>query len=141
MSIKKIASLPVDEFTTPNLITLPTTTSLTDVWTTMEEKNIRHIVITDTQNEVCGIISDRDVRMFNQSDLLSGLEAQDIMHTPVFTVRSGTPLSVVALEMSKNKYGSVLVYDDANQEFGIFTATDALNALVEILRGEAFEVE
>ena len=136
MSLKKYKTLAVDEFTTPDLIKVYTDASLLDVWNTMEEKGIRHVIVSDPSQNICGIISDRDVRMFSQSQLIADLKAKDIMHSPVFTVRSGTLLSQVALEMSQNKYGSALVYDDISGEYGIFTATDALNALVEILRGD-----
>lgn len=136
MSVKKYTSLTVDEFTTPDLIKVYKDASLLEVWNTMETKGIRHVIVSGRDQEVCGIISDRDVRMFSQSNLIADLKAQDIMHSPVFTVRSGTLLSKVALEMSKNKYGSALVYDEKTGEYGIFTATDALNALVEVLRGD-----
>ena len=39
------------------------------------------------------------------------------------------------LAMSKQKIGSAVV-SDHNEIVGIFTSTDALNALVEILRGQ-----
>lgn len=41
-----------------------------------------------------------------------------------------------AYEMSLNKIGSMVVVDDHGEVFGIFTTTDALNALIEIVRGE-----
>lgn len=46
------------------------------------------------------------------------------------------PLEEIALELSNRKFGSVLVYDRNDKFYGIFTATDALNALVEILRND-----
>ena len=43
-------------------------------------------------------------------------------------------LDEVALAMSEKKVGSVIVNDDEGRFYGIFTATDALNALVETVR-------
>jgi acetoin utilization protein AcuB len=50
------------------------------------------------------------------------------------TVNSQASLDVVAFEMSQNKIGSVLVNDENEKFLGIFTVTDALNALIEIAR-------
>jgi acetoin utilization protein AcuB len=52
------------------------------------------------------------------------------------TVNSQTSLDEVAFEMSKNKIGSVIVNDEEDKFLGIFTATDALNALIEIARDQ-----
>ena len=62
------------------------------------------------------------------------MRAADIMAAAPLTVRSTTPLDEVAYEMSDKKVGSVIVEDEDGQFLGIFTATDALNALVEIVR-------
>ena len=42
----------------------------------------------------------------------------------------------VILKMSEKKIGSVLVSDEQGNLQGIFTATDALDILIDILRGE-----
>jgi acetoin utilization protein AcuB len=42
-------------------------------------------------------------------------------------------LGEVALQLSSQKVGSALVLDESGEIYGIFTTTDALNALVEIL--------
>ena len=44
-------------------------------------------------------------------------------------------ISEVAMEMSSNKYGSAIILDNEGG-IGIFTSIDALNALIEIVRGE-----
>ncbi len=55
-----------------------------------------------------------------------------------YIVEPDVELEKVVFHMSKNKIGSAIVKFDggANTEFGIFTSTDALNALLEVLRGE-----
>jgi len=42
--------------------------------------------------------------------------------------------------LSNNKIGSALVLDTNDQVWGIFTTTDALNALVEVFYDEANEL-
>jgi acetoin utilization protein AcuB len=128
--------LRVEEFTTPNPITATENTSVEEMVQLMKENGIRHLPITRGE-QVVGIISDRDLKV------AMGLNAQerrliraaDIMVCEPVTVRSETTIDEVALEMSKNKIGSVIVNDSDDNFFGIFTATDALNALVEVVRG------
>ena len=63
-------------------------------------------------------------------------EAQDVMSKELLTASPETNLYDVALQMSQQKVGSTLVTDPTTDYMGIFTATDALNALVEVLRGD-----
>ncbi|MCE3014031.1 MAG: CBS domain-containing protein, partial [Proteobacteria bacterium] len=56
----------------------------------------------------------------------------DIMSTDPLVVRANDPLSEVAYLLSSSKVGSAIVMDENDEIFGIFTTTDALNALVEI---------
>jgi acetoin utilization protein AcuB len=62
------------------------------------------------------------------------VRAADIMATDPVAVTAGTPLDEVAYAMSDRKIGSVIVNEDTGEFLGIFTVTDALNALIEISR-------
>jgi acetoin utilization protein AcuB len=88
------------------------------------------------QNEkVVGIVSDRDIKVIAGLKMLekSFLTAADIMSPDPVSVDSSTMLDEVAFEMSEKKIGSVIVTE--NEELlGIFTVTDALNALIEAAR-------
>ena len=53
-----------------------------------------------------------------------------------YTVLPDTPLDEVVYNMSKQKIGSTIVKSDEDEYIGIFTSTDALNALLEVLRGD-----
>lgn len=128
-------SIPVEEFTTPDPVVLTEKASVDDLMQVMKNKGIRHIPIV-SDGKVVGVVSDRDVRVvmglnFQEKNLV---QARDIMTSNPFTVSSETPLEEVALEMSRQKIGSVIV-TEGNQLLGIFTVTDALNALIEISRG------
>ena len=128
-------NFPVEEFTTPNPITATEETQLEDLNLLMKENSIRHLPII-RGTEVVGVVSDRDLRM--ASGLTRGEKKQvracDIMATDPVTVSAGATLDEVALEMSKKKIGSVVVNDENDKFYGIFTVTDALNALIEIAR-------
>jgi acetoin utilization protein AcuB len=130
----KQLKIPVDEYTTPSPVTVDADTPMCDLIELMQDKEIRHIPVVSADAAI-GIISDRDVRMVMNVEGAQALRARDLMHADPFTVESGTSLEDVVFAMSKNKIGSAIVNDNGNI-VGIFTSTDALNALVEVLRGD-----
>lgn len=132
----KPISIKVEEFTTVNPITVSQEDSLDKVKTIMMEKDIRHLPVIDNGQPV-GIISNRDVNLTHRFDLNFKLKAKDIMTADPYTVSFEANLDDVAFEMSRNKYGSAIVMDNNDEVYGIFTSTDALNALIEVLRKEA----
>jgi acetoin utilization protein AcuB len=125
---------PVEEFTTPDPITAYEDTDLDTLSKIMKENEIRHVPIVRGR-EVVGIVSERDLRLVSGLDLRekSLVRASDIMARDPVAVDANTPLAEVAFEMSKRKIGSVIV-NEGSQFMGIFTATDALNALIELSR-------
>lgn len=128
-------TLPVEEFTTPNPITVAATSPVEEVADLMKKHGIRHLPVV-TGKAVVGIISERDVRvaanLSRKEKML--VRASDVMVAEPVTVSAGASLDDVAFEMSQNKIGSVLVNDENDEFLGIFTVTDALNALIEIAR-------
>lgn len=130
----KHLKIPVDEYTTPSPVTVDAATPMSDLIELMQNNEIRHIPVVSDERAI-GIISDRDVRMVMNVEGARSLRARDVMHADPFTVESGTSLEDVVFAMSKNKIGSAIVNDNGNI-VGIFTSTDALNALVEVLRGD-----
>ncbi len=125
--------ITVEEYTTPSPESVEITEKLPKIWQIMKDKGIRHILVKN-QNEIVGILSERDLTTFSQAEGFDKIEAQDVMSRDLVTVSPETPLYEVALKMSEEKIGSTIVCDPSNDFVGIFTATDALNALVEVLR-------
>jgi|SRR5690554_4389055 len=127
--------VPVEEFTTPDPIIAETGTSIDEVWRLMDRHGVRHLPVV-RDDEVVGVVSDRDVRVVLGLSAAEKLQVQaaDVMSTDLVTVTNDTPLDEVAYLMSNKKVGSVLVKDQAGDLVGIFTITDALNALIEIVR-------
>ncbi|MCB0379208.1 MAG: CBS domain-containing protein [Bdellovibrionales bacterium] len=132
----KLAELKVEEFTTPSPQSVHVTASLSEVWDLMTNEGIRHMLVRDDEGQVCGLLSERDVRTYSQAEDFEEIEAKDVMATDLFMATPDTKLYEVALEMSKNKFGCTVITDEDTGFIGIFTATDALNALVEVLRGD-----
>jgi acetoin utilization protein AcuB len=127
-------NLPVEEFTTPNPITASEDTGIEELKSIMSAEGIRHIPIL-RGSAVVGIVSERDIRVvsalaLNEKRLVT---AGDLMSPDPVTVDAETSLDEVAFQMSSLKIGSVVV-NEGNKLLGIFTVTDALNALIEISR-------
>lgn len=130
----KRLNLPVEEFTTPNPITTTEDTGIDELLSIMKKEGIRHIPIL-RGDKVVGIVSDRDIRVvsslaLNEKKLVT---ASDLMSPDPVTVDAETSLDEVALQMSSLKIGSVIV-NEGDRFLGVFTVTDALNALIEIIR-------
>lgn len=130
-------NVPVEAFTTPDPVMVPETASLDEMTELMEKHGVRHLPIV-RDGGVVGVVSDRDLRVARglSAERRNQVMASDIMATDPISVLADTPLDEVAFDMSERKIGSVLVYEESGEYLGIFTVTDALNALIEIVRGE-----
>src|SRR5690606_19143050 len=128
--------MTVDEFTTPEPVTATEDMTIDDLQLLMQEHGIRHLPVV-RGDTVVGVISDRDVRLVAGLTYAEKLQvrAADIMAPEPLTVSSNARLDEVAYAMSEKKVGSVIVTEADGKLRGIFTATDALNALIEIVRG------
>jgi acetoin utilization protein AcuB len=99
----------------------------------MSEHRIRHLpVLADGQ--LVGILSDRDLRLALS---LKGVNAEstqvgEIANEEAFLVKPDSKLDEVVQMMAEKKIGSVLVVDH-HRLVGIFTTTDAMVALGELL--------
>ncbi|MAF90576.1 MAG: hypothetical protein CL674_04820 [Bdellovibrionaceae bacterium] len=129
------SSIAVDEYVSPIDHFVSADTNLHDIYKLMEENSWRHIPITEN-NKPIGILSARDIYLLKSFPKAMDLIARDVMIKNPYTVESGFAIEDVALEMSKRKIGSALVVNTEGELEGIFTSTDALNALIEVVRGE-----
>lgn len=126
---------PVEDFTTPNPVTATEDMSIDALRQLMEEHGVRHLPVM-REGTVVGLVSDRDVRLARGLGTEHKIQviAADIMVADPVTVKASMPLDDVAYIMSDQKIGSVIVHEDSGEFLGIFTSTDALNALIEISR-------
>ncbi|ODU09646.1 MAG: histidine kinase [Rubrivivax sp. SCN 71-131] len=130
-----LTRVPVEEYTTPDAVTADERMTIDELQQLMDRHGVRHLPVL-RGDTVVGLISERDLRLVAGLSAAEKMQVQatDIMATDPLTVRASTPLDEVALAMSERKVGSVIVNDDDGRFYGIFTATDALNALIETVR-------
>jgi len=128
--------IPVGEFTSPSPASVNEDTPVSTVLEMMEAHGCRHVPVL-FQNRVSGIISDRDIYRHRVAQADGEcLQARDIMTREVYRVRERTNIDQVVFAMSDRKISSAIVEDRETNFIGIFTSTDALNALVEVVRGQ-----
>lgn len=134
-NLKTILDVPVDDYTSFDPITVTVEASLDQLIHIFETNQIRHLPVVKAKRPV-GIISDRDVRAFKLLRAGRLLTANELMVPDSVCCEMGTPLEEVAMTMSEKKIGSVLVTNDEGELQGIFTSTNRLNALIELIRGD-----
>lgn len=129
-------------------ITITLDAQVSEALALMHERSIRRLPVITATGEVCGIITDGDVR---GADVLraTGMDLRDIasslQRTLVFEVMTETPLTVqpgtslreAALLMLDNKIGGLPVVDEHNAVVGIVTESDLFEALICYLDGAA----
>jgi acetoin utilization protein AcuB len=104
--------------------------------TIMQRDSIRHLPVLDG-DKLVGIVTERDLR------LALGLPGVDVDTLPIervmtrtpYTVRPEAPIHEVARVMAQRKLGSAIVVE-GNKVIGIFTTTDALASLVDLIEGK-----
>ena len=103
----------------------------------MRESNIRHLPVVNTKGSVIGLVSDRDIRLVSCLPKNFICTVDDVMTPAPYLVQKGAPLNQVVSEMRIRKYGAAIVVDDIGQVCGVFTTTDALSVLSDLVRRQA----
>lgn len=134
-NMNKKLRIPVEEFTTPNPVTAHVNDSYEVLRNILAKEDFRHLPIVDDSGAVVGIISQRDLNLIEGLGRLNRVfVASDLMRKDPFVVDPSTPLEDVVFELSSRKIGSAIVSNVDEDYLGIFTSTDAMNALIEIAR-------
>jgi acetoin utilization protein AcuB len=131
-----LSELTIEEFTSHAPMIVHPGTGVDEAFQLMQRAKVRHLPV-ELQGEVVGIVSDRDLRPFLNRNWSICISVADVMQRSVLSVPETLPIGDAAFLMANNKVGSLLVVDDNGNLSGIFTTTDALNVLVEIMLPEA----
>jgi acetoin utilization protein AcuB len=126
----------IDRYMTREPYSVSSTDSLARVRHMMLAHSIRHLPVIDGERLV-GVVSDRELVAIERIPgvELSRVEVARVM-TPPIVVWGETPLDDVSELMSHRKSDCVVV-QGGHGVAGIFTATDALAALTDLLRRAA----
>ena len=129
----------VRDLMTPYPITIPPQTPVADARRMMDERRIRHLLVTE-DHRLLGIVTDRDIRLnlpspatslsiWELNHLLAKLTVSDVMTKNVIVVDPDRDAGEAALLMVAEKIGALpVIY--GGQLVGIVTETDFLGAFV-----------
>jgi CBS domain-containing membrane protein len=135
--------ITVDEFMTTEPCTLRETDTINDARQIMTGKHIRHIPITDSENHVLGVVTQRDVLAATEPVLSSSIRSDavaaqpdirlsEIMIRNVSVIHQSDSLREAALYLQAHKYGCLPVVSD-DRLVGIVTDSDFISIAINLL--------
>ncbi len=133
--------ITIEEFMTPEPYTLRETDSLNDARKIMTEKHIRHIPITDDDNHVLGLVTQRDVlaatepgwkQTVENISSESAIRLSDIMIRDVSIIHKSDSLRRAAMYIQSHKCGCLPVVSD-DCLVGIITDSDFIDIAINLL--------
>ena len=131
----------IQRFMTPAPHTISTRQTLAEAHQAMRERGVRHLPVVE-EGKLVGVVSQRDLYLL---ETLRGVDVgrelvEEAMTDAPFVVGPDASLEEVAEAMANRKHGSAVIVENATV-VGIFTSTDALRALVTLLRRAGHGVE
>ncbi len=110
--------------------------TIADARQIMREQTLRHLPVVE-DGKLVGMLSDRDVHILEACAHVDPSDARvrEAMSIPM-TVEEGEPIDAVADRMAAERCNSAVVIGRGEIR-GIFTVTDALVALAELVRRAA----
>lgn len=128
--------IPVRQYMTAMPETVDEGLSLSDAKDRMFALGVHHLPVLHEGNLV-GILSQRDIAVAESLATISStrITVRQVMTAVPFTCGPNAHVEAVAREMAAHHYGSAIVVDVSHptQVVGVFTTTDALRALAEII--------
>ena len=100
----------------------------------MREFHIRHLPV-ENGGKLVGLVSDRDIKFASSFAHDKELTVDEIMTPDPYTVLPQTSVDDVVMNMAEHRYGCAIVKQENGKVVGIFTATDGLRVLGEVLKG------
>jgi acetoin utilization protein AcuB len=125
------------------LVTVPPDTSLVQAKGLIEEKKIAHLLVVDAQEQLVGIVSDRDLKQSWASPattlsvhelnyILKQLTVDVIMRKKILTIPPDTTIERAASIMQENRISALPVIEK-EKLVGIITTTDVMGVLLQAI--------
>jgi acetoin utilization protein AcuB len=122
----------IQKFMTPMPHSVGVKIPLTTAHGIMREHAIRHLPVQEA-GRLVGVLTDRDIKLAGSFRGSGELIVEDVMTPEPYTVSPQAPVDQVVAEMARHKYGCALIQQENGKLVGIFTATDALRVLGDLL--------
>jgi CBS domain-containing protein len=138
----------VSEIMSSELMTLPATAPLASAYERMQKRKIRHLLVTNAEDEMIGLISERDLErsfIYDPLELAKDIRrpqfpegevVADYMTSVVMTADENEQLVDAIEKMTTHKISS-LVITSGDIVCGILTSEDLLKTLSEHLKSHS----
>lgn len=123
----------IEKYMTATPHTIGAEQSLKKAHEVMREFKIRHLPVLKA-GKLVGVVTDRDLALVETLKDVdpASVPVEDACTPDPYIVSPGAKLNEVCDQMTRHKYGSVLVVDN-HKLVGVFTWIDALDAFAELL--------
>lgn len=127
------ARLTVGEAMTPGPHCIGADQSIALAEERMAEWRVRHLPVLEG-GQLVGVLSDRDIAFLRDvlPERARAMSVEEAMSAVPYCVERSVPLAEVARHMASRRLGSAIVTDNGRIA-GVFTTTDALETLAELL--------
>lgn len=134
-------AMTVGDYMTPAPHSIGIDQSLEEAAVRMRKLGVRHLPVLEG-GVLRGIVSERDVAIVESLDRSrpASVRVEEAMSIEPYTVSARAPLSRVAKAMADHRYGCAVIMQGAHVS-GIFTTTDALRALHDVLSDQGTREE
>lgn len=123
---------PIEAFMTKSPQSIQVKATVTDAWRLMKNTGARHLPVLDG-DKLVGVVSERGLyRLETVANIDRAKDPVGDAMTAAYSVQRGVLLDEVAGEMARRKAGVAIVLD-GTRVIGIFSTTDALQALAAVL--------
>lgn len=130
---------------TPNPISVPPETPVTEAQVLMRREKIHRLPVVDRDGKLKGIVTEKDLlyaspspatslNMYEMSYLLAKLTVGEVMSTNVVTIHEDMPLEEAARVMAENNISGLPVMRNG-QLVGMITESDLFRVMLEMLGG------
>lgn len=123
----------IDKYMTVMPHTINNTMPIKTAMEMMREHRIRHLPVQNA-GKLMGVLTDRDIKLASSFTGAAELTVEDVMTPDPYIAKPHTPLDQIVFEMAEHKYGCAVIQQENGKVVGIFTATDGLRVLGEILQ-------
>lgn len=113
-------------------ITIESNVGLLDAQEIMRAWGMRHLPVVE-EEKLVGVLSDRDIYRAISLKKTNDLCVRDAMSEDPYVVQASETLAAVAKAMAEHKFGCVVIEGANKRVRGIFTTTDALYILSQLL--------
>ena len=119
------------EVMSKHLITLKGDTPLPEAMALLEKRKIHHIPVVNNNEELMGMISDRDLLKLDGDSLFNLISLKDIMSTLVIVAHEETEVGQIARVLVREKVSAIPIVNKDMKLVGIVSRVDILKLVVD----------